>query len=142
MRKGVKIFLGVTSLTILAIFSWFAWFLWIGGYWENMPFVNRYSGPMRFKQFVVDSIPPYISDIRGGYSGFPQGQVTTYFSFDKPPADWSFLVGWVESANPTSEQVTILFKDELEISKVYKHREKEYSLAIDEQGRKALLYVP
>lgn len=56
---------------------------YMGGYWENLPILDRISGPQRFKQFVASPVPDEISGVRGGYSGFPQGIVLTRFNIAK-----------------------------------------------------------
>ena len=79
---------------LIAAILLIAYCIWGGGYWENVPPLDRVSGPMRFRQHVVDPIPSYIQNIRGGYSGFPQGQVRTSFSFTASPNTWDFLNTW------------------------------------------------
>jgi hypothetical protein len=69
----------------------------VGGYWENVPILNRISGPMRLRQFVVDPLPDFISNVRGGYSGFPRGAVVVRFDFHRSSSSWDFLSSWVAS---------------------------------------------
>lgn len=55
--------------------------LWGEGDRENLPLLERISGPQRLRQVVADPLPPAICEARGGYSGFPQGQAVTRFRF-------------------------------------------------------------
>jgi hypothetical protein len=142
MRKPIKIFAVISILTIFITFVLFSFLIWQGGYWENLSPFDRISGPKRFRQFVVDPIPPYINELRGGYSGFPQGQITTLFNFTGTLKDWNFLSNWAESSSPEKERVTELFSEELNFSRVYKHLNKDYYLALDEKSGKGLLYIP
>ena len=142
MKKPLKIFAIISILTILVTFVFFAFIIWQGGYWENLSLFDKISGPMRFRQFVADPIPHSIDDLRGGYSGFPQGQITTYFNFTGAPKEWNFLSNWVESSDPEKERVTELFSKEISFSRVYKHLNKDYYLALDEKSGKGLLYIP
>ncbi len=79
-RKGSKIVKTVLLLAMLVI-ALSAWWFYAGGYWENLPHLDRISGPKRFRQFVCNPIPPDVFEIRGGYSGFPQGLLKTTFSY-------------------------------------------------------------
>lgn len=71
---------------------------YMGGYWENLPVLDRISGPQRFKQFVVAPIPYEITALRGGYSGFPQGIVVTRFDVAKGYAPDS-IGPWLKLTN-------------------------------------------
>ena len=55
--------------------------MYSGGYWENLPLLNRVSGPMRYQQFVDTPIPDHIYSVRGGYKGFPTGWIETGFRY-------------------------------------------------------------
>jgi hypothetical protein len=95
-----------TSILIFLILVLFQGiFVWIGGYWENAPLFDRLSGPMRFRQFVADPIPDFIHSVRGGYSGFPQGQLRTQFSFTQAPQTWPFLVSWSPASSECVDEV-------------------------------------
>jgi hypothetical protein len=141
MKK--KSVLAILSLVVSGMFiSVIAILIWQGGYWENLPIFDRFSGPIRFRQFVTDPIPSYIYDIRGGYSGFPQGQIVTTFSFNQPPSEWSFLEKWNKSTDPQSERVSLLHNERLAVDEVFIFGNQKYFIAINRQEREALLYVP
>ena len=65
---------------------------WMGGYWENWPLLDRLSGPQRFRQYVADPAAASVSDLRGGYSGFPFGTIRTTFRY--ADASLPFVKGW------------------------------------------------
>ena len=52
---------------------------WMGGYRETWPLLDRLSGPQRFRQYVADPEAVSVSDLRGGYAGFPFGTIRTTF---------------------------------------------------------------
>jgi len=66
--------------------------VWMGGYWENWPLLDRLSGPQRFRQYVADPAAASVSDLRGGYSGFPFGRIRTTFRY--ADASLPFVTGW------------------------------------------------
>ncbi len=130
--------------TVLVILA--ALFLWGGGYWENIPPLDRISGPKWFKRYVVDPVPHHISGIRGGYSGFPQGRILTHFNYQGTLYGLAFLESWtpisldlVPGTLPKGFNVTHLFGNEPD----EKHQEswRKY-LVFDEQNKRGYLYVP
>ncbi len=82
------------KFTFIFVFLLFSFFFWLGGYWENLPLLNKISGIKRFKQYVVDPIPDSISSLEGGYSGFPQGVIKTNFKFSGLIEQLAFLKKW------------------------------------------------
>ena len=114
-----------------------AWCSYSGGYWENVPVLDRLSGPMRFREFVADPIPSSIRDLRGGYSGFPQGRIRTVFAYSEEPQ--SLLAEW----NPVHDPAT---KQEIEAARFSYTKAFQKNggafLLIDEKERRGCLYVP
>jgi hypothetical protein len=127
------------SCVVLIIFV-----IWGGGYWENIPIFDRLSGPKRFAQYVADPIPTYITEIRGGYSGFPQGQITTDFKFSIEPEKWEFLTDWTDQDIRKNPKIVALAGPEILVSRIYQHKDERYEryLIIDEQSKHGFLWVP
>jgi hypothetical protein len=119
-------------------------YIWGGGYWENEPVLEYVSGRMRFAQFVSDPIPPGIYNLRGGYSGFPQGQVATFFQFDQSLKEQDFLTDWIEVKPVEKSSAYAAFGDEIGFSKLYKYKnqEDERYLILDDVNKKGILYMP
>jgi len=119
--------------------------IWGGGYWENVPIFDRLSGPKRFAQYVADPIPSYITELRGGYSGFPQGRIATDFKFSIDPESWEFLSGWKEKNFLKNGEFDIIAtNNNMFISRIYQHTNErsERYLIIDERTKRGLLWVP
>ncbi len=136
-------FLILFSLTAFAIFIIpNVYFIWAGGYWENYPILDHVSGPMRFTQFVANPIPKGIYNLRGGYSGFPQGQVVTYFEFRKPLNEHEFLKDWIKVKQVRETLVHDFFGDKMNFSKLYQHKEGKYYLVLDEVNNKGIFHMP
>jgi len=113
------------------------------GYWENLPLLERISGPIRFRERIADPVPEGFSDIRGGYSGFPQGVVVTQFTFAKDPAEWGFLSAW----SPASKNAANKFEfyvPELQPTAIYERSDDSLCrhvcyLAVNENTRRGAL---
>jgi hypothetical protein len=114
------------------------YFFILGG-WENLPLFDRISGPSRFRQFVAAPIPSCVHSIRKGYSGFPQGRITTYFRYDGTLESCRFLGGWI----PTQVAPELGFGAENPWTKAFrKHARDEIYLLIREGTNEGLLFIP
>jgi len=145
----------VSALTVVfivataAIIGWF----FAGGYWENVALLDTISGPMRFREFVCDPIPENIYDVRGGYSGFPQGFVGTLFRYSgELPLDSCFK-DWTEIPREALDSIAIRGISEAQITQVFVHGRRpipggylgnlyEKYLVVDEASKRGYLYVP
>lgn len=81
VRPRLSILIFLVSMVGAVIMAAMGAFIVLGGYWENMAFLDRLSGPWRFREFVASPIPMSVHDVRGGYSGFPFGKIRTVFAF-------------------------------------------------------------
>jgi hypothetical protein len=119
-------------------------FIYMGGYWEDIAVLNRISGPKRFKQFVADPIPEEIHELKGGYSGFPQGTIRTYFGYSGDFSDTEFLDEWEKMQDYPFGQQFAWYLTDTDVAAVYrkKHYESYMYLIIDEQDSKGVLYLP
>jgi len=141
--KRVSLFAGgIIGIIGFVISLFFGSVFVMGGYWENSPVLDRISGPSRFKQFVVDPIPNSIYDLRGGYSGFPRGRVTTYFKYRGNFNDHPFLKEWSVSDMPES----YFDWTGLSITNIYIKKRmgttRNFHLLIDDNVKRGLFYIP
>ena len=140
MRK----FLAMTLAVLLLVTALVGLFIWGGGYWENWPLLDRVSGPQRFKQYVADPIPQCVYGVHGGYSGFPQGRVLTWFQYKGNLGDCDFLDSWKEISLQES-QAARRFNSGLKATKVFVPLDPSKShgteLLIDENTRQGLLFI-
>jgi hypothetical protein len=145
VRKRVLRAVVTVILTLIFLYVLIhALFIYLGGYWENMAVLNRLSGPKRFKQFVVDPIPSNIHNLKGGYSGFPQGIIRTYFTYSGDFSNMKFLAEWEKmEGNPFRGEFDWYIKD-TDATMVYrKKRYESYTyLLIDEENKRGILYLP
>lgn len=124
-------------------------FIYGGGYWENLPILNRLSGPMRFRQLVTNPVPSYIQNIYGGYSGFPSGMIKTHFSFTSPPETWQFLKDW-GVVKPECLKEILVWVPEFVPSSVYHRSSSETAhscsdgtyLLVDSNNVKGIILLP
>jgi len=91
MKIPAPVLFGVAILSSLVLAGGGA-AAWMGGYWENWPLLDRLSGPQRFRQYVADPRAASVSELRGGYSGFPFGTIRTTFRY--ADASLPFVTGW------------------------------------------------
>ena len=131
----------LVSLTLIA-----GWMLFSRGYWENVPVLDRISGPMRFRQYVEDPIPEFISDIQGGYSGSPQGVIVTEFAIAIDPAEWSVLSRWSVGSEKATHKFEF-YTPTLRPSAVYEQKDEVLCrhtcyLAINRSTKRGALIVP
>ena len=140
LKAVVTVILTLVGLYILL----HALFIYLGGYWEDMAVLNRISGPKRFKQFVADPIPPTIHNLRGGYSGFPQGIIRTYFTYSGDFSNMGFLAEWEKMKGNLFRGEFDCYIQDTDAATVY--RKKRYEsymyLIIDEKSKKGILYLP
>lgn len=145
MKTLRKILIAILQVLAFIFVGLIIFVLWGGGYWENIPIFDRISGPKRFAQYVEDPIPSYITEIRGGYSGFPQGQIVTNFQFSIEPESWEFLSRWKDKSISKNGEFDILAtNNNMFISRIYQHTNErsEVYLIIDDRSKRSLLYVP
>lgn len=112
-------------------------FLYAGGYWENWPLLDRLSGPRRFRQYVADPVPAAVHDLRGGYSGFPSGEIRTCFGYAGNALP--FLDGWTRLANPGTEPR--LAAARVSYTAAFT-RDRRVFLLLDEPAQRGCVYVP
>lgn len=131
------------GLLLLALAS-AATFCYLGGYWENWSPLDRISGPQRFRQFVARPIPSSIYDIRGGYSGWPQGEVATYFHFHGDIEANAFLRNWQELTLYDSTAPFVPHLLVIGANRVYMQPATEgyRYLLISETSHRGILYIP
>jgi hypothetical protein len=91
MKSPVPVLIAVAILSSLVLAAGGA-AVWMGGYWENWPLLDQLSGPQRFRQYVADPKAASVSELRGGYSGFPFGTIRTTFRYTD--AALPFVTGW------------------------------------------------
>jgi hypothetical protein len=109
----------------------------MGGYWENIPVLDRISGPQRFREFIANPIPSTVRDVRGGYSGFPFGYIRTVFVYWGVPRP--FLDGWTFVDGP--EVTSLIRPARFSYTKAFRRANGAF-LLINEDTRQGCLYVP
>ena len=130
------------TLLLLLVCGLITFFFYLSKCWEAWPIFESASGHKRFKQFVQTRIPESISDIRGGFRGFFNGEIQVFFRFRDCLEKELFLVKWNEiTASGPRAIHQALFRDRLKISKAYCARNSQW-LLIDDSQKIALLYVP
>ena len=143
-KKILRAVIAVVATLILLFVLANVVYIYLGGYWENMAVLNKISGPKRFRQFVVNPIPPNIHNLRGGYSGFPQGIIRTYFSYSEDFSNMGFLEEWEKVKDTNSPKPFAHYMNDINATIVY--RKKRYEtymyLLINEEGKKGMLYLP
>jgi len=120
-------------------------FIYMGGYWEHMPVLKKISGPMRFKQYVGDPASFGVSNLSGGYTGFPQGAVITTFNLDKAISDTGILPEWslADSSDRRFEVRIINLTGKPEYTLYTKKvGNSERFLVIGKESKKGILYIP
>lgn len=145
-QKATRV-LTIAVLIAFLVFAQYAAFIYLGGYWENHPLFRRISGPMRFKQFVSSDLPDAVYDMKGGYSGFPQGIILTRFRYRGLVKNLPFLEDWESVAmNETTHYAAPYFPylDDVKATAIYrKSRHNTFIyLLIGEQTKEGLLLVP
>lgn len=136
----MKIIRPLIAAVFLILILWIA-FVYMGGYWENMPFLNKISGKQRFEQYIVYPIPSSIYDIHGGYSGFPQGIIETSFRFKEEFSNYAFLKQWKLYENHHSLE-NFISLDGTRAEKIYrKNNQGEIYILVNEEEKKAKLLV-
>jgi len=138
-RKNFQIFLvsGIMALLTLVALIFFA-----GGYWENTPGLSYISGHQRFKSLVSSAIPECVDSLRGGYTGFPKGQIRTYFHFDPKHPDCQFADKWKDIARGDLEEMKLMAPTVPWTRILKKPGTVQVFLFLDDQSGEALLYVP
>ncbi|MCD4817691.1 MAG: hypothetical protein K8S23_03240 [Candidatus Cloacimonetes bacterium] len=138
-----RIVIFVVSFAVVVSIS-FIIFIWQCGYWENWVLLDSISGPKRFKEFIANPIPSEIYNIRGGYSGFPQGKITTYFQYDGLFINQSFLNNWLYIDERNNSVYFKLFADKLDVTRIYIYKDLsiEKYLLLDENKKSVILFVP
>ena len=121
----------------------YIYFIYWGGYWENMPVLDRISGPKRFRQYVVDPIPDSIRNLKGGYSGFPQGRVVTEFAYSENFSKYNFIKEWEKLDNIHSTEFLLGHIEEIDATNVYQKKlhESYIYLLINEKNKTGMLLV-
>jgi hypothetical protein len=132
------VWIALPGMLLLAVL--YTSFIVVGGYWENMPMLSSISGPMRFRQFVVDPVPETVYDLRGGYSGFPQGELVTWFRFKRytpfqPPVGWRVV--YPQHLKARFEQ-----GHALRVTRMFQKDEHEIYILLDETTGRGVLYMP
>lgn len=143
MNKFTKFFLVFLGALAFIAMLLLGGFVYSAGYWENIPIFDRISGPSRFKQFVTNPIPKDIYDLRGGYSGFPQGQVVTHFRYKGDVKNFSFITDWNQVSEAETDKTGLKTEKKFVKRKVYADGSKsERFLFFDEENKKGFLYIP
>ena len=143
LAKIIKI--RAISIILVSILLLAGVFIYMGGYWEHMPVLKKISGPMRFKQYVGDPASFGVTNLSGGYTGFPQGSVITTFSLDKAISDTGILHEW-SLADISDRRFEVRIKELTGNSEytlyIKKVGESERFLVIGKELRKGILYIP
>ncbi len=148
MRLIKCLLLIVFTLAVLVI----ALGMYTLGWWENLPLLNRLSGQQRFEEYVCAPIPEEISQVQGGYSGFPQGVVATYFKYSGSFPSGDCLRNWTKVEPAALEQTYLSQFWENRVDLVFgkEPREKERAeqflwekyIILDESRKEGLLFIP
>jgi len=138
-----KLLILIVSFIILVVVL-FILFIWQGGYWENWFLVDRMSGRKRFREYVADPIPDEIYNIYGGYSGFPKGQITTFFQYQGLISKQDFLNNWLYIDEKNNSVLYKIFADKMDVTRIYVYQDKNYEryLLIDDRKKTGILFVP
>ena len=136
-RKFAALVLITVAVALMATVSATGAAAYMGGYWENVPVLDRISGPQRFRQFIVNPIPSSIRDVRGGYSGFPRGYIRTVFAYSEEALP--FLDGWTQVDGPETEAK--IRGANFSYTKVFR-KDSGAFLLINANTRQGCLYVP
>jgi hypothetical protein len=136
-RAKLPILIFLISMVGAVIVAAMGAFIVLGGYWENMAFLDRLSGPWRFREFVASPIPMSVHDVRGGYSGFPFGKIRTVFTFTDESLP--FLHEWTQIEGPEAERKTI--GANFPATKIFRKGRDKF-LLINDNTKQGCLYVP
>lgn len=109
-------------MVVLLAFILIGSVIYMGGYWENMPGLDKISGPKRFRQYVTNPIPKTITNLKGGYSGFPQGRILTNFNYSGKFSDNSFLENWEKFDNYDSTESFTTYIDDINANAFYRKK--------------------
>jgi hypothetical protein len=122
----------------------FIFAIYLGGYWENLPLLERISGPMRFRQFVCNPIPETVYNLRGGYSGFPQGQIVTHFEFKAELPKSCLGEGWLVLPEEKRNELAFPLNDDGAemLWFEYQGRHAKRYIAINNKSKRGYLYIP
>ncbi len=140
--KSASELIGYLIVAMVVMFP--VYIFYSGGYWENLPLLDRISGPKRFKQFVMDPVPAEIYQIRGGYSGFPQGRVSTFFRFKGDFNSLPFVNAWERVDSHQCPEVSSYYLREINATAIYRkpiYKRYKYLLVAEAAGE-AMLHIP